>query len=109
MSETTEPTPQDPVAGGLYTETLARIYWRQGFLSEALRIYRRLAEDHPDEPRLQAHIRALTQELVTMSPAQAASPHTDAQALAPHTRSDWRDHAIHVLECWLACLQQQRR
>ena len=109
MSETTEPTPHDPVAGGLYTETLARIYWRQGFLSEALRIYRRLAEDHPDDPRLQAQIHALTQDLATTSPVQAVSLHPDVQALTPQTISDWRNNAIQVLESWLACLQQQRR
>ncbi len=109
MSETTEPTPHDPVAGGLYTETLARIYWRQGFLSEALQIYRRLAEDHPDEPRLQEHIRTLAQELGLTSPGPVASPRTDVKVLAPRTLPDWREHAIHVLERWLTCLQQQHR
>lgn len=109
MAETTKPTPLGPLAGGLYTETLARIYWRQGFLSEALRIYHRLAEERPEESRLQAQIYALTQELTTTSPLQAASPHRDLQALAPQTIPDWRHNAIQVLESWLACLQQHRR
>jgi hypothetical protein len=109
MSETRQRAPQDAVAGGLYTETLARIYWRQGLLSEALQIYRRLAEDYPDEPRLQAQIRTLTQALTTAAPVQAASPQTEVQALAPHTPPDWRAQALDTLERWLACLQQQQR
>jgi hypothetical protein len=37
---------------GIYTETLARLYLKQGFGERALAIYRRLAQEQPDNHQL---------------------------------------------------------
>lgn len=112
MSDMTDSAPQGLVAGGFYTETLARIYWRQGFLREALQMYRRLAAERPDELRLQNHIRTLSEELAVMSADQNASLHTTVSdrllAAAPAVPTDWRYDAIRRLERWLVYLQRQR-
>ena len=50
MAVEPDPDGQESAPLGVYTETLARLYWRQGYLDEALRIYRHLADEHPDEP-----------------------------------------------------------
>ena len=48
---------------GIYTETLARLYLKQGFVERALAIYRRLVQEQPEQcaaPRASAHLGAGT-------------------------------------------------
>jgi hypothetical protein len=106
----TDPDGQESAPLGVYTETLARLYWRQGYLDEALRIYRHLAEEHPDNPHLQDQVRALNQQREIppdVSPAEPAAVRSSARLTATEARQAQRVRV--QLERWLNCLQQQRR
>ena len=48
--------PRD-AAAGIYTETLARLYLKQGFGERALAIYQRLAQEQPDNHQLHERLR----------------------------------------------------
>lgn len=48
---------------GMYTETLARLYMRQGHVDKALRIYRYLAAQQPSDTDLQDQIHTLEHQL----------------------------------------------
>ncbi len=50
-------------AGGMVTETLARVYADQGLYEDALRVYRQLAEARPEDEYIQARITELEQQL----------------------------------------------
>lgn len=49
----------EPVDASFVTETMAELYERQGFRAEALRIYRQLAEQRPDDLTLRGKVAAL--------------------------------------------------
>ena len=110
MAAATDPDGQESAPLGVYTETLARLYWRQGYLDEALRIYRHLADEHPDEPHLQDRIRALKQQQ-DMPPEGSPAAPVAALASGHMTASESRQaqHVMAQLERWLNCLQRQRR
>ena len=107
-----EPAPEveESAPLGVYTETLARLYWRQGYLDEALRIYRHLADEHPDDSHFQDQIRALNQQQAVPSEVLPAAP-AAAMPSARLTASEARqvEHVIIQLERWLNCLQRQRQ
>ena len=48
---------------GIYTETLARLYLKQGFVERALAIYRRLAQEQPDNARLHERLHTWSRRL----------------------------------------------
>ena len=110
MAAARDPDGQESAPLGVYTETLARLYWRQGYLDEALRIYRHLADEHPDDSHFQDRIRALNQqqelpsEVVPAEPAAALSSRRMTVSEARQAR-----YVIAQLERWLNCLQRQRR
>jgi tetratricopeptide (TPR) repeat protein len=52
-------TAEEPVEASFVTETMAELYERQGFRPEALRIYRQLAEQRPDDGELRRKIAEL--------------------------------------------------
>jgi tetratricopeptide (TPR) repeat protein len=54
-SEEPEPSPDEPVV----TETMAELYVGQGLYEDALNVYRRLAEDRPEDEQLQERITEL--------------------------------------------------
>jgi hypothetical protein len=95
----------------MYTETLARLYLRQGFTREALQIYRRLAQEQPKEQRWQDQIRALTQQLAMALPvpedesAKALSVTRKGSPAADETYRAGR--VIAELELWLRRLRQR--
>jgi hypothetical protein len=97
----------------MYTETLARLYLRQGFTREALQIYRRLAQEQPKEARWQDQIRALTQQVqqVTALPvvedesAQTLSVTRKGGTVADEAYRTWR--VIAELELWLHRLRRR--
>lgn len=108
MAVETDPDGQESVPLGVYTETLARLYWRQGYLNEALRIYRHLADEHPDDPHFQDQIRALNQQRVPpdISLAEPAAALLNTRMTATEARQ--AQHVMVQLERWLNCLQQRR-
>jgi hypothetical protein len=86
------------------------LYWRQGYLDEALRIYRHLADEHPDAPHFQDQIRALNQQREIPpegSPAEPAAALLSTRMTATEARQ--AQHVIVQLERWLNRLQRQRR
>jgi hypothetical protein len=96
---------------GIYTETLARLYLKQGFIAQALAIYRQLLREQPEHPAWQATVVALEQQLL-LSPQPPGSP----QATAPESRINQEAApccATHVviaqLERWLATVRQGQR
>lgn len=75
---------EDTVPVGMYTETLARLYMRQGHVDKALRIYRHLAARQPSDLDLQDQIHALEHQLTT-----AAEMETDTAVQALPIPVDW--------------------
>jgi tetratricopeptide (TPR) repeat protein len=55
-----ESTPQAPDTGPFVTETMAELYLQQGHRDEALRVYRALAEQQPENASLRERIANLT-------------------------------------------------
>jgi hypothetical protein len=100
---------QDDIPVGMYTETLARLYFRQGYAGEALRIYRHLAAERPDDPHLQDQIRVLTEQLTSMPeppPHRAGSKRTTARPERSREASRL-EPVITALERWLGHLQRR--
>ena len=99
-------------AAGIYTETLARLYLKQGFGARALAIYRHLAQEQPGNQQLHERLRTLEQELAGAGgepePAVpcAAPEGTGARATPVPQR---QEHQITAqLELWLRYLQRHR-
>jgi hypothetical protein len=103
--------PRD-AAAGIYTETLARLYLKQGFGEHALAIYRRLAQEQPDNHQLHERLRTLEQELACgeggSDPAgQCAAPDRAGERATQMIRCQERQVAAQ-LGLWLRYLQRQR-
>lgn len=101
-----------PAASGVLTETLARLYWRQGLHATALDIYRRLAQAQPSNPRLQEHIARLEQQMATEALEARRNQDTGASPPAPfdseRTGRGPTERVIVQLERWLHHLRRQR-
>jgi hypothetical protein len=112
MADKTLQSPQGLATVGMYTETLARLYVRQGFVQEALHIYRRLAQERPQEGHLHEQIKALEQQLANGPPVpDRASPAGACAAVAggtPGPATRHRQRVIEELQRWLRHLQRQR-
>jgi hypothetical protein len=98
-------------AGGIHTETLARLYAKQGLYDQALRIYRHLLQTQPDNLDWQRTIAALERQHATNT-----APH-GVTARALQTASGKRPgkgqmrlrQVVAQLERWLEQLRQQRQ
>jgi hypothetical protein len=103
--------PRD-AAAGIYTETLARLYLKQGFGERALAIYRRLAQEQPGNHQFHESLRTIEQELACgggePDPAvQCAAPDGAGERATPVTRR--QEYQITAqLELWLRYLQRRR-
>ena len=96
---------------GIYTETLARLYLKQGFVERALAIYYRLAQEQPGNYQLHERLHALEQELAPggLGPdpmAQRAVPDA-AGSMATRATRRQEHHVVVQLERWLHYLQRQ--
>jgi len=99
-------------AAGIYTETLARLYLKQGFGERALAIYRHLAQEQPGNHQLHERLRTLERELA----GGGGEPDSAAQWAAPSGTGERATPVIHrqehqitaQLELWLRYLQRQR-
>jgi len=100
-------------AAGIYTETLARLYLKQGFVERALAIYRRLAQEQPADRQLQERLHTLEQELVLRALGQDTGGQRAVSEAAVElvTRTAHRQErqVVVQLERWLHYLQQQRQ
>ena len=97
----------------IYTETLARLYLKQGFVERALAIYRRLAQEQPGNHQLHERLHTLEQELTlgVLGPdtvVQRAVPDA-AVDLATRVTRRQEHHVVVQLERWLHYLQRQQR
>ena len=103
--------PRD-AAAGIYTETLARLYLKQGFGERALAIYRRLAQEQPGNHQLHERLRTLEQELACGGGGSAPAGHSTVPDGADERASQVtrrQEHQIAVqLGLWLRYLQRQR-
>ncbi len=101
-----------PPEAGIYTETLARLYLRQGFLERAVSIYRHLVQEQPENQHLQAQLNALEQQLQhgdMESEALEVPSAPQVEVPAPPRRKVHPEHTVLAqLERWLRYLQQQR-
>jgi hypothetical protein len=104
--------PRDAEAG-IYTETLARLYLKQGFVERALAIYRRLARQQPDNAQLHERLYTLEQELAQggdglEAAAQCGGSEATDETTAPVVPC--HEHPVVAqLGRWLHYLQHQRR
>jgi hypothetical protein len=103
-----DPGPHDAIPVGMYTETLARLYFRQGYVDEALRIYRHLAAERPHDEHLQEQLRVLTQQLASTPEPPPRRPGTGGAAAGLETsrRRHPMQPVITELERWLGYLQR---
>jgi len=103
--------PRD-AAAGIYTETLARLYLKQGFGERALAIYRRLAQEQPGNHQLHERLRTLEQELACGGGGSAPAGYSTVPDGAGERASQVtrrQEHQIAVqLGLWLRYLQRQR-
>jgi len=114
MAEVGSEAAQPPdVEAGIYTETLARLYLKQGFGERALAIYRYLVAAQPDNRQLRERLQTLQHELVLdgLTPERAAPEALAPAMFAPSPRpSRHPEHTVRVqLEHWLHYLQRQRQ
>lgn len=70
---TADAPPTAPESGPFVTETMAELYLQQGHKEEALRVYRALAEQRPDNATLRDRVATLEAEL-TLPAARSAAP-----------------------------------
>ena len=113
MTDEVEQNVPGALTADLYTETLARLYFQQGFGPEALHIYRHLARERPNDQRLQERVRTLTQQLDSAWHSQPAPSDAGLSALAADASGDatayqTRQIIVH-LERWLHALRRQRQ
>jgi hypothetical protein len=104
--------PRD-AAAGIYTETLARLYLKQGFGERALAIYRRLAREQPDNHQLHERLRTLEQELACgedgSDPVVQCAVPDRAGERAPQVRRRQEHRIAAQLGLWLRYLQRLQR
>lgn len=109
MADSGDETAARATEAGIYTETLARLYLRQGFDEKALRIYRHLVHAHPEDLELRERFRLLEQQVERPVQEHVASPPvltvTQAMTNGPSFCTQW---VLRHLEYWLSHLQQQR-
>lgn len=116
---------EDIVPVGMYTETLARLYMRQGHVDKALRIYRHLAVQQPSDADLQDQIHALEHQLtmatdmkpdaaaqplpipVDWPPSQEANTYVSLPAAQPSRDVEQTQYIIAHLERWLRVLRHR--
>ena len=98
---------------GICTETLARLYLQQGFVARALAIYRRLAQEQPENQPLYERLRTLEQQCALGALGQdAVAPRTvpdlavETTSMAPHRQGE---AVVAQLERWLHYLRRQRQ
>ena len=98
---------------GICTETLARLYLQQGFVARALAIYRRLAQEQPENQPLYERLRTLEQQCALGALGQDAVGQCPGPDLAVETTSraphQQGDAVVAQLERWLHYLQRQRQ
>lgn len=116
---------EDRVPVGMFTETLARLYMRQGHVDRALRIYRHLAAQQPGDVDLKNQIRALEHQLasapetgddtaerawpvpVDWHPPQGSGPYAPLPGAQALWHGEQTQHVIVHLERWLRVLRQR--
>ncbi len=116
---------EDMVPVRMYTETLARLYMRQGHVDKALRIYRHLAAQQPSDTTLQDQIHALEHQLtmatemgadtpmqalpipVDWPPSQEANASVPLPVSPPSRDIEQAQYVIAHLERWLRALRHR--
>lgn len=81
QAPTIEFAPVGETAPAFVTETMAALYLKQGFLTEALGVYRQLLEQNPGDERLLAKVAALEPGTESVAPPVAGL--TDASVAPP--------------------------
>jgi hypothetical protein len=110
-AEVSASQPRDAEAG-IYTETLARLYLKQGFIERALVIYRHLAQEQPGNTQLHERLHTLEHELAWGESGpdpgvQRAAPDGVGESVTQVTRRQEPQIAAQ-LGRWLRYLQRQR-
>ena len=111
-SDENDGTRAEPAASGMLTETLARLYWRQGLHATALDIYCRLAQAQPTNQRLREQIARLEHHIAAGAldtrPEQVPEACAPALSDSERVRRARTDRVIVHLERWLHHLRCQR-
>ena len=111
MTAETDRDAQDALPSGMHTETLARLYLRQGYLDKALHIYRCLAEENPDDPRLREQFQTIQQQQEAVLETPLAEPVAARSRPVQKSAGERAQTAIVIarLESWLRQLRRQPR
>ncbi|MGH9389621.1 MAG: tetratricopeptide repeat protein, partial [Vicinamibacteria bacterium] len=99
----TSPPAPAPVVE-IETPTMAEIYANQGHFDQALAVYRRIIERHPNETQYRERV----EELLMLSRAQRTSsaPSTPPRRVEDSYAADER--TIRVLDDWLDAIRKSR-
>jgi tetratricopeptide (TPR) repeat protein len=98
------PRPSPPVAE-IETPTMAEIYASQGHFDQALAVYRKIIERHPNETQYQERIEELL--MLARAAADRAAP-APASRRSPSDSFEADERTIRVLEDWLAAIRKSR-
>lgn len=95
------------------TATLARLYLQQGFVARALAIYRRLAQEQPENPQLHECLCTLERQLAlgALGPdavVQRTTPDLDVDSTSTALLHQG-EYVVAQLERWLHSLRRQRQ
>ena len=84
-----EPAPAAAESGPFVTETMAELYLQQGHREEALRVYRALLDQRPEDAGLKDRVATLESELAKAQEAEAESvtPTSAASVPEPETQA----------------------
>lgn len=79
------------------TETLARLYIKQGFLEKGMLIYRKLCLEHPDNAELKETLKSLEKQLAG-APSQSLS-----------IQRGKGEEVLEIFQNWLATIQNKKK
>lgn len=97
IAEQFQPEDENRVFSQLATPTLAEIYYHQGQIDEAIRTYRKILDQKPQDTTARERLAEL-EALVAQKPPREKTP--------AGTRRNKKEDMARILEGWLARLQQ---
>jgi hypothetical protein len=111
MSGTPRSAGHPPRAVGIYTETLARLYAKQGLYDQALRIYRHLLQTQPANLEWQRAIATLERQCATDIALQGATSRAAQTSSGKRSGQEQTrlQQVVTQLERWLDQLRRQRQ
>lgn len=88
--------PQPAASGPFVTETMAELYLRQGHREEALRVYKALLDQRPDDASLADKVRRLQAESIPVAATPSGPRFGDILRMVAERRPGFRPEHVHT-------------